>query len=106
MYRWLHRSHMPAILKILLYILLTLTCIYWIIMLTYKLLSIIRICMHFISEKRNWWTFVVVLVIIGISALLLGQFYFGLDPVGKVAQWFVERWSEFRSTLGNKIINS
>lgn len=99
MYRWLHNATMPKFLKVLLYILLTITCIYWILIATYKLLEIIRICIHFISDKRNWWTYVTCLLILGIGVLLAAQFLLGLDPIGKMIESIKTAFDDFKRGL-------
>lgn len=104
MYRLINNATIPKALKVLLYILLTLTCIYWISIMTYKILELLRKSLHWCSEKRNWWTFVVCIAILAIGSLLIAQYLLDLDPIGKVVNWVVTNINEFRNKLGNIII--
>lgn len=103
MHKWLYNSKLPKWLKILIYIVLTLTLIYWLGLLVYKFLEAIRKFIHWASEQRNWWTFLTCILILGIGSLLLAQFVFGLDPFGKVTQWFVNCFNNMRQLIGGKI---
>lgn len=105
MYKLLHNSSLPKIIKVLLYILLTLSCIYLIIILLYKLLEILRIIIHFISDKRNWWTFVVCILIVCIGAFIFAQFFLGLDPYGKFIFYIQSLWKDFINSIIN-LLNS
>lgn len=99
MYRLINNSKLPKFLKVLLIILLTLTCVYWIGLFIYKILEAIRKFVHWVSDKRNWWTFLMCIFILAIGSLLLAQFYFDLDPFGKLVNNIVEKWNDFREYL-------
>lgn len=103
MYKLITNSAMPKWLKVLLNILLTITIIYWLCYSIYKLLDFIRIFLHWASDKRNWWTFLMCLFILGIGSLLLAQFVFGLNPFGKTVQWFIDIFYNTRKIVGGKI---
>ena len=103
MYRLINNSNIPKVIKWLLYILLTITMIYWIIILSYRILEIIRRTVHFVSEKRNWWTFVCCIFILLIGTFLVAQFVLGLDPMGKFITSVNEMIDNIRNNLGNII---
>ena len=96
MYKIINNSKMPKLLKVLAYILLTLSLVYLIGLVLYKILEALRKFIHWVSEKRNCWTFLVCLLILGVGILLAAQFYFNLDPIGKVINWFKMNINEFR----------
>lgn len=103
MYRLINNSKIPRIIKWLLYILLTITMIYWIIMLVYKILELIRRFVHFVSDKRNWWTFVCCVFILLIGTFIVAQFVLGLDPLGKFIISVNEMINNIRNSIGNAI---
>ena len=104
MYRLINNSKMPRFIKWILYVLLTLTCIYWIGVMVYKILCAIRVIGAFIFEKRNYWTFLCCLLILVIGGLLLAQYYFNLDPFGAIVAYFNGLIDRLREYLGNLII--
>ena len=103
MYKLVKNSNMPNYLKFLINALLTITCVYWIGYFTFKILDTIRKFIHWVSEARNWWTFLICILILGIGILLAAQFYFDLDPVGKTIDKIVEWFKNFRNDLANII---
>lgn len=92
-------SRLPKWLRVVLLTLSILTVVYWLGFLIYKLLCAVRVIGAFIFDKRNYWTFLICIVILLVGSLLMAQFYFGLDPFGKMAAWFVQKWDEFREIL-------
>ena len=99
MYRLIRNSNMPSAIKWILYILLAITMIYWIIILTYKILEYTRRFMSFVSEKRNWWTFVCCIFILLIGTFIVAQFVLGLDPFGKFINSIIEKINEIKNNL-------
>lgn len=94
---------MPKTLKILLYITITITCIYWLGLLTYKLLELIRFILHLITEKGHWWFVIIVVIGIIIATLLIAQFCFNLNPFGQFGDWIKGNINNFRNWLGDLI---
>ena len=103
MYRLIWKSKIPRIIKWLLYILLTITIIYWIIIMTYKLLDLMRRFLHFVSDKKNWWTFVCCVCILLIGTFIVAQFVLGLDPFGKFINSIKEMIDNIRNAIGEAI---
>lgn len=103
MYKIIYNSKLPKVVKIIAYILLTLTMVYLIGMLLYRILDALRIFMHWVSDKRNWWTFIVCLMILFIGSVLIAQFALNLDPFGKLGSWIVEKWNELRDSIASII---
>ena len=105
MYKLVRESKMPKVLKWLINILLTLTCVYWIGYFIYKILESVRRFVHWTTEKRNWWTFLMCILILCVGILLAAQFYFELDPIGKITNYFIEKWNGWREYLANLIMS-
>lgn len=103
MYRLIWKSKIPRIIKWLLYILLTITIIYWIIIMAYKLLDLMRRFLHFVSDKKNWWTFVCCVCILLIGTFIVAQFVLGLDPMGKFINSIKEMIDNIRNSIGEAI---
>ncbi len=99
----INNSNMPKFLKILIYILLTLTLVYWIVWFIYKVLDYLRIFLHFVSDKRNWWTFVGCIVILLIGTFLVAQFVLGLNPIGNFLEWLKSIVNAIRNNIGGAI---
>lgn len=104
MYKLIYNSHIPKWLKALAYILLTLSLVYLIGLTLYKILEAIRKFFHWASDKRNYWTFLVCLLILGVGILLAAQYVFDLDPIGKAIQWGLGKWSEFKNWLASLLM--
>lgn len=89
-------NKMPKPIRVIYYILLTLTLIYWLYRFIAGVLTLIQKLGSFIFEKRNYYTFIVCLLILTVGILLASQFLFNLDPFGKACNWFVEKWNNIR----------
>ena len=96
-------SKLPKWLKIILLTLSIVTVVYWLGFVIYKILEAVRIIFAYIFEKRNYWTFLICVLILIVGSLLIAQFYFNLDPFGKMANWFIAKWNELREWLSNII---
>ena len=72
-------------------------------MLVYKILELIRRFVHFISDKRNWWTFVCCVFILLIGTFVVAQFVLGLDPIGKFITSVNNMIENIRNIIGNRI---
>ena len=94
---------MPKTLKIILYITITITCIYWLGLLAYKLLELIRFILHLITEKGHWWFVIIVIIGIIIATLFIAQFCFNLNPFGQFGAWIKNHIYNFRNWLGDLI---
>lgn len=103
MYRLIWNSNIPKVIKWILYILLAITMIYWIIILSYKTLEYIRRFLHFISDKRNWWTFVCCIIIVIVGGFIVAQFWLGLDPLGKMIIMVKDMIENVRNSIGEAI---
>lgn len=89
-------DRMPKPIRIIYYIILGITLIYWLYRFIAGVLSFIQKLGSFVFEKHNYYTFVVCILILAIGILLASQFIFGLNPFGKVCDWFVDKWNDIR----------
>lgn len=92
---------LPKILRVIYYILLTITLVYWLYRLIGFLLKSIQKIGSFLFEKEHYYTFVFCLFILAIGTLLISQFVFGLDPFGKCINWIVEKWYDLKEWFIN-----
>lgn len=103
MYRLIRERNLPIWLKWLLYILLTITCVYWIGYFTYKILEAIRWLIHSATEKKIFWVCLMLLTIATIVVLCLMQYEWGLDPFGQIAQKIVDVYKAIETDFLQKI---
>lgn len=94
---------LPKPIRVIYYIILTITLVYWLYRFIKLILDLIQKIGSFIFEKRNYYTFVVCLLILCVGVLIASQFIFGLDPIGKLGNWVVDRWNDFRQWCINLI---
>ena len=70
---------------------------------TYKIICDIRVIGAFIFEKRNYWTFLCCILILVLGGLLLAQYYFKLDPFGKIVEQVSNLFNQIRGNIGDLI---
>lgn len=99
MYRLIGNSKLPRFLKVLIYILLTLTCVYWIGYFTYKILDGIRKFLHYVSTKEHWWAFIICVAILGIGTFLIAEFVFKLGWWEAIVNWFVNIYKSIENGI-------
>lgn len=99
MFRYIHKTKLPKWLKILVYLLLTITIIYWLGVFIIKFLEFTRIIIHWTTEKRNWWTFLVCILLILIGSLIMAQGVLGLDPIGRFKEILFDKWESIKEGI-------
>ena len=97
-------SNFPKWLKLLLFFISIITMVYWVGLVTYKILCAIRIVGSFIFEKRNYWTFLCCIAILIIGSFIMAQFVLGLDPYGKIVEELNKFWDTIIIKLNEIII--
>lgn len=97
-------SKLPRWFRILLLVVSIITMVYWVALITYKMLCAIRVIGAFIFEKRNYWTFLFCIAILIFGTLLVAQLFLGLDPVGKIWEYILNQYEQLKETIVNKII--
>lgn len=98
-------DHLPKWMKIIYYIVLLLTLVYWIYRLIEWVLVTIQKLGAFIFEPRNYWAAVMSLFIVLIGAFIMAQFVLGLDPYGNFISWIKQSFQSIveglKSYAGN-----
>lgn len=84
---------LPKPLKILYYLVLWLTLIYIFYRLIVFFLKTIQKVGYFIFDPKNYWTVILCITVLLLGSLLIGQFWLGLDPIGKFINRMLE-WGE------------
>ena len=97
-------SKLPKWLRVLLIIASIVTLVYWVGFLLYKILCAIRVIGAFIFDKRNYWTFLGCIVILLVGTLLVAQFLLGLDPIGQIKEFILEKIEIIKEFIINKFI--
>lgn len=80
MYKMIKESNMKKGFKVMLYILLTITIIYWFFYVMYRLLEVLRFILHNMTESSHWWFFITLCVIFAIGTLILLQTTTNIKP--------------------------
>ena len=96
-------QRLPKWLRIVIIILSIVTLIYWACWLVYKFLKYLRVFLHWATDSRNWWTFIVCLLILLIGSFIVSQFVLGLDPIGQFVKWLSNLFNSIKETFINWI---
>lgn len=92
MIRLLNSERVPSWLKWVLLIVTIITLVYWVLWLVFQILKYLRIFLHWATEERNYWTFIVCILIVVVGSLIAAQFFLELDPFGKLADELKKYW--------------
>lgn len=103
MYRWVRRSNMPRFLQVLIVVVLTISCIYWMGYFVYALLNGTRFFIHWVTEKSHFWVFMFCIVLVIGTSIFIAQMYLGLDPIGHMKQYFIDLYARAKNWLQVKI---
>lgn len=103
MYRWLNNRDIPIFLKVIIKMILTLSCVYILGYLIYKTLDIARGLIHWLSKKEHFWLFMACILVTGITAFILAEFCLGLEPFEKFTQWVMDKVQDFRDMIARFI---
>lgn len=103
LYKILNASKLPKWLKIMLDVLLTITLVYWFGVMVYKILEATRRLLHWVSEKRNWWTFLVSILLVLVGSFIMAQFVLGLDPIGAITSYIEDLYKNLSETIKSYI---
>ena len=92
-------SNLPKFLKVILFILSIITVVYWLVILFYKILELVRLIGAFIFDKHNYWTLISCIIILFIGSVLIAQFVLELDPVGKATDLIVDKFNDLKRLI-------
>lgn len=94
-------DNLPRPLRFIYYAILILSGIYILYRIIEWILKTIQKIGQFIFDDRTYWAVWICILILVIGGLLLGQYYFDLDPFGKIAEFFMNFWNQVRETIYN-----
>lgn len=80
-------EHLPKWLRVIYYIVITLTLIYLLYRLIEWMLKTIQKLGAFMFEPRNYWTAVMTIGLLLVGTFIVAQFVLGLDPWGNFTEW-------------------
>ena len=103
MYKFIRQSVMPRWLQILIEVVLTLTVVYWLGYIIYKMIDILRIFLHSMTEKKIWWVSLCIITICAIITLLILEFATDIKPFTHFGAWVVTMYNNVRNSLANLI---
>lgn len=103
LFKYLHESGIPKPIKVLLYITLIVTCVYWIGTIIYYVLEALRWVLHNATDKKLWWITLCIILACVITVLCLMQYKWGLNPFGKFMEWLNNLIDNIRESMSNKI---
>lgn len=64
MYKWVRDSRMPLIMKVIVYVMISVTLVYWLGWIVYKVIELCRKIVHWISKRENFWAIILVSIIL------------------------------------------
>jgi len=96
-------NKLPLVIKIILLLLSIVTIVFWACFIAYHLANLLRAILHFLTEKKAFWIFMMCIIICSVIGLLFAQFYFGLDPFGKAYSWVLDKINIAKQWLISKL---
>lgn len=98
------KENLPRWIKMMMYIVLTVTCVYWVGYIIYKVLSLVRFILHSVSSKEHWWFTVFIVIGVGIAMLLFMEFRTESKPFTELWIWIEKMFNEMREKIGNFLL--
>lgn len=78
---------LPKWIRIIVEILLVLTVVYFAIILLYKIWDTVGKIIHFLSDRRNWWTYSIAVLIVVVGGLIVAQMIGEWKPFDELVKW-------------------
>ena len=104
MYKLIRESDkLPNWVKILLDILLTITLVYLIGFMVYKILDILRLFLNTMTEKKVYWIALGIVLICSITTLCILEFTTDVKPFTIMGEWFMARFNDVRNSIADII---
>ena len=90
-------SNMPRWFKWLLNITLAITCVYWLGLLLYRVIEIVRTFLHKLTDHDIFWVIIGLLFIVGCIGLAVLYFCYGINVFALVWDFVKSKlpWLEF-----------
>ncbi len=106
MYKLIRQGNLPNWIKYIMYILLTVTCVYWVGYFLYKILNFIRFVLHTVTTKEHWWFTVFIVIGLAIALLIFMEYNSDTKPITMFIEYLKEFIKNFREKIGNLILGS
>ena len=103
MYRLVRDSKLPSWLKVLINVALTLTVVYWLGYMVYKILDVFRLFLHTLTEKKIFWIEFGIVVIVFIGTCLYLQYNTDIHPFTNAYEWLLNVFNLSRDYIANLI---
>lgn len=92
-------DNLPRPLRFIYYAILILSGVYILYRIIEWVLKTIQKIGQFIFDDRTYWAVWICILILVIGGLLLGQYYFDLDPFGKIAEAVTSLFDQVRENF-------
>ena len=96
-------NKLPKGLRVVIYVLLGLTVVFWVLFLLAQILEVVRKVVHWMSQKSVFWTGFYALVILCVGTFLVAEFVLHLGWWDKLVTFFTNWFNVVREFIGGKI---
>ena len=96
-------NKLPKGLRVVIYVLLGLTVIFWVLFLLAQILEVVRKVVHWMSQKSVFWTGFYALAILCVGTFLVAEFVLHLGWWDKLVAFFTNWFNVIREFIGGKI---
>ena len=96
-------NKLPKGLRVVIYVLLGLTVVFWVLFLLAQILEVVRKVVHWMSQKSVFWTGFYALVILCVGTFLVAEFVLHLGWWDKLVAFFTNWFNVVREFVGGKI---
>lgn len=93
-------KHLPKWLRIIVIALLSITFIYFTLIMLYKFWSLVGKMLHWISDTRNWWIYSTALMIVFIGFLIISELYGDWKPFSSIGEWVSSWFNKIHISIG------
>lgn len=100
----IRNSNLPLWLKLLISIVLIVTCVYWVGFLTYKIIDILRLFINTLTEKKIFWIIFVLscaLIIVYINFYLINNYDQNIYEY--VKEFIIINWEKIMNGIKGKL---
>ena len=107
LFKKIHESKMPFILKLILYIVLLITVVYWALWIAYKLIDGVRALLHLFTDKGHFWFMILFMVFLALGAMVVMEYVVdvGYKPISLVLEWIRDKYELVKAYVEN-LMNS
>lgn len=99
--KWVKK--LPKGLRIVAYVVISLTIVGWIVFILANLLEVLRKILHWFSDRRIFWVGIYACLVLAVGTFLVAQFVLKLNWWEKLMDVFSAWFKSVREMLGEKI---